>query len=270
MPHPNRPRPSQLHHHQTHGAEPDAQSARQGLHTPQAKGRRMGRRLPRQPHRSIICSPDSPVTGATISWLCKRSARLVLIGMGRPLCTARGSGMVQHQGRGRNPDRRSGGSHLGHGRTCWLGSGLRWGNRWPSSLNPLCSCTPFHFGVVLRLQHLATRLCLGKLPPGFAELAKSTDPQDERHKKCATDQGRDGAKPLNWKGVHTLDKDVEILNDNGPELCKLLRCVLDSLADVLRERSPELCEFVHSLRPVAALAASVPAQAFEPLPELQR
>src|SRR4051794_17343986 len=60
MPYPNRPRPSQLHHHQTHGAEPDAQSARQGLPTPQAKGRRMGRRLPRQPHRSVICSPDCP------------------------------------------------------------------------------------------------------------------------------------------------------------------------------------------------------------------
>src|SRR3954451_13759406 len=62
MPHPNRPRPSQLHHHQTYGAEPDAPSARQGLPTPQAKGRRMGRRLPRQPHRSIICSPDCPAT----------------------------------------------------------------------------------------------------------------------------------------------------------------------------------------------------------------
>src|SRR4051794_40009921 len=62
MPYPNRPRPSQLHHHQTHGAEPDAQSARQGLPTPQAKGRRMGRRLPRQPHRSVICSPDCPAT----------------------------------------------------------------------------------------------------------------------------------------------------------------------------------------------------------------
>src|SRR3954451_20216506 len=60
MPHPNRPRPSQLHHHQTHGAEPDAQSARQGLLTTQAKGRRMGRGLPRQPHRSVICSPDCP------------------------------------------------------------------------------------------------------------------------------------------------------------------------------------------------------------------
>src|SRR3954462_5448908 len=60
MPHPNRPRPSQLHHHQTHGAEPDAQSARHGLLTTQAKGRRMGRGLPRQPHHSIICSPDSP------------------------------------------------------------------------------------------------------------------------------------------------------------------------------------------------------------------
>src|SRR4051812_197985 len=63
MPHPNRPRPSQLHHHQTHGAEPDAQSARQGLLTTQAKGRRMGRGLPRQPHRSVICSPDCPGVG---------------------------------------------------------------------------------------------------------------------------------------------------------------------------------------------------------------
>src|SRR6185295_15994175 len=67
MPHPNRPRPSQLHHHQTYGAEPDAPSARQGLPTPQAKGGRMGRRLPRQPHRSIICSPDCPGVHRTIA-----------------------------------------------------------------------------------------------------------------------------------------------------------------------------------------------------------
>src|SRR4051794_13514101 len=68
MPHPNRPRPSQLHHHQTHGAEPDAQSARHGLLTTQAKGRRMGRGLPRQPHHSIICSPDSPGVGRALDY----------------------------------------------------------------------------------------------------------------------------------------------------------------------------------------------------------
>src|SRR3954466_8797968 len=72
MPHPNRPRPRQLHHHQTHGAEPDAQSARHGLLPPQAKGCRMGRRLPRQPHRSIIRSPDSPDRDAHFDYINAR------------------------------------------------------------------------------------------------------------------------------------------------------------------------------------------------------
>src|SRR4051794_7301362 len=89
MPHPNRPRPSQLHHHQTHGAEPDAPSARQGLPTPQAKGRRMGRGLPRQPHHSIICSPDCPAgTWTALTWpreslaMLTRREMLVLTGVG--------------------------------------------------------------------------------------------------------------------------------------------------------------------------------------------
>src|SRR5450759_3797061 len=60
MPHPYRSCSRQLHHSEAHGPQPDPKSSRQRLRPPEAQSRRMGRRLPRKPHRRMRHSPDSP------------------------------------------------------------------------------------------------------------------------------------------------------------------------------------------------------------------
>ena len=53
MPRANRPRPRQFHHHQAHGHNLIRKAPRPRIPAPQAKSRRLGRRIPRQPHRRI-------------------------------------------------------------------------------------------------------------------------------------------------------------------------------------------------------------------------
>ena len=51
--------PANFTTHQAHGPQPDPKSSRQRQPPPQAQSRRLGRRLPRKPHRRMIFSPDS-------------------------------------------------------------------------------------------------------------------------------------------------------------------------------------------------------------------
>ena len=48
-------------------------AADQGLHASEAQGRRLGRRLPRKPHRRMISSPDSPAAGRAAASESRRS-----------------------------------------------------------------------------------------------------------------------------------------------------------------------------------------------------
>lgn len=65
-PRPNRSRPSQLRHRQAHRRQSPPNSFKQALASGQTQGRRLGRRLPRKPHRQMIPSPDSPVREAVL------------------------------------------------------------------------------------------------------------------------------------------------------------------------------------------------------------
>src|SRR5205085_12200442 len=60
MPYPYRTCSRQLHHSQTHGPQSHPKGPRKGLSPLKAQSRRLGRRLPCEPHRRMIPSPDSP------------------------------------------------------------------------------------------------------------------------------------------------------------------------------------------------------------------
>src|SRR5436190_21693557 len=62
MPRQNRPRPSQFRNLQAHRLQSHPQGPRQGFHPPPPQNRKLGRRISRQPHRSVISFTRFPWT----------------------------------------------------------------------------------------------------------------------------------------------------------------------------------------------------------------